>query len=437
MRALAALAPGYVYADAGQAGKVARAVALAGGNPRSFGGLDLIAIIQKSYDPATGRYHPMLLYRHTLAVEGLVRAGETPPPAALQALLNAQLADGGWFWSFDAEQSDVDSTGRVLQVLAGQAGVRAQFKPEAAFGRAAAFLCRQQLSTGGWNVGNQDGPANANSTALAVAGLRAAGYDPQARAFGRAGHGAVDALRTYQEPAGGFVYVRAPGKEESRLMATIDALSALAQPLAQAAPRGRSCVSDSQSLAGAPERLGLLPDPLILDHLLSEHLYFIFREEQSMLRRLLFVAVLALALSVALVGVVAAVDTGTKQVGVVIAFPDGAAHTEIVTVPITATAFDVLKAAKINLVSQTSSFGPAVCSINNVGCPATNCFCDPKQFWAYYHLNGNAWVVSAEGASGHVPANGAVEGFVWSGMDAKFNPTSQPPTAITISTRWG
>lgn len=236
LRALAALAPGYVYADAGQAGKVARAVALAGGNPRSFGGLDLIAIIQAAYDPATGRYHPALLYRHTLAVEGLLRASETPPPAALQALLNAQLADGGWFWSFDAEQSDVDSTGRVLQVLAGQADVRRRFAPEAAFGRAAAFLCRQQLPAGGWNVGNQDGPANANSTALAVAGLRAAGYDPQGRAFRRAGRGAVDALHTFQEPAGGFVYVRAPGKEESRLMATIDALSALAQPLTQAAP---------------------------------------------------------------------------------------------------------------------------------------------------------------------------------------------------------
>jgi hypothetical protein len=227
LRALAALAPGYVQADAGQAGKVARAVALAGGDPRSFGGLDLIAIIQRAYDPGTGRYHPALLYRHTLAVEGLLRAGETPPPAALQTLLNAQLADGGWFWSFDAEQSDVDSTGRVLQVLAGQAGVR----DAAALGRAAGFLCRQQLSSGGWNVGNQDGPANANSTALAIGGLRAAGYDPQGRAFRRAGRGAVDTLAAFQEPGGGFVYVRAPGKEESRLMATIDALNALAQPL--------------------------------------------------------------------------------------------------------------------------------------------------------------------------------------------------------------
>ncbi|MCX7706387.1 MAG: LPXTG cell wall anchor domain-containing protein, partial [Anaerolineae bacterium] len=32
-----------------------------------------------------------------------------------------------------------------------------------------------------------------------------------------------------------------------------------------------------------------------------------------------------------------------------------------------------------------------------------------------------------EGAGSYVPADGAVEGFVWSGMDASFNPTQQPP----------
>ncbi|MGC8780605.1 MAG: hypothetical protein ACP5UQ_07040, partial [Anaerolineae bacterium] len=65
--------------------------------------------------------------------------------------------------------------------------------------------------------------------------------------------------------------------------------------------------------------------------------------------------------------------------------------------------------------------------INDVGCPATNCFCDPTRFWAYYHLNGNTWATAAEGVGSYVPANGAVEGLVWSGVDAKFNPTAQPP----------
>ncbi len=146
-----------------------------------------------------------------------------------------------------------------------------------------------------------------------------------------------------------------------------------------------------------------------------------------MVRRLALVIWVALALSLLLAGGVLASDAGTKQVGLVIAFPNGVTHAEIVTVPVTATTFDALTAAKVQLASQTSSFGPAICGINNVGCPATNCFCDPKQFWAYYHLTGTTWTVAAEGAGSYTPANGAVEGFVWSGVDAQFNPTVQPP----------
>lgn len=117
----------------------------------------------------------------------------------------------------------------------------------------------------------------------------------------------------------------------------------------------------------------------------------------------------------------------TKQVGLVVAFPEGAVHQEIVTVPEAATTFDVLQAANIELVSADSGFGPAVCRINNVGCPADNCFCDPVNFWAYYHLSGTEWLSAMEGVGSYVPANGAVEGLAWSGFDASFTPTVQPP----------
>ena len=224
--ALAKLAPNYVFDDAGQAGKVARAVALAGGNPRSFGGLDLIATIQAAYDPVTGRYDPELLYRHTLAIEGLMRSQVAVPAAAFQALAAAQLPGGGWFWRFDGAKADVDTTGRVLQLLASQASLN----KSASFIRAARYLFAEE-EAGGWGVSYLPGPPNANSTALAIAGLRAAGYDPQSQCFRRSGLGGVDLLLTYQEPSGAFVYIRQPGREESRLMATVDALNALLQPL--------------------------------------------------------------------------------------------------------------------------------------------------------------------------------------------------------------
>jgi Prenyltransferase and squalene oxidase repeat len=242
--ALVNLAPGYVNKDAGQAGKVASAVALAGRNPRAFAGVNLIKIIQDSYDPKTGRYHPLYEFRHTLAVEGLLRSGVQVPPAALDALFKAQLPDGGWFWSFDGEKSDVDTTGRVLQVLAGMA----RQQNATAYARAADFLARTQLAEGGWNVGYQAGAANANSTAMAVGGLWAAGLDPQgsrfqrgaaeSRAFGggafpaKKGRGALDSLLGFQEWSGAFAYIRQPGLEEVRLLATTDALGALAPRVA-------------------------------------------------------------------------------------------------------------------------------------------------------------------------------------------------------------
>ena len=146
-------------------------------------------------------------------------------------------------------------------------------------------------------------------------------------------------------------------------------------------------------------------------------------------RRLFLVAALVmLALAVGATGALAE-DGGTKRVGVVIAFPEDAEHVEIVTVPATATTFDVLQAAEIDLVSEITDFGPALCSIDNVGCPADNCFCDPERFWAYYHLNEAtpAWASALEGVGAYVPADGAVEGFAWSGFDESFNPTVQPP----------
>ncbi len=242
--ALARLAPDYARADAGQAGKVARAVAAAGGDPRRFAGMDLVTMIEAAYDPKTGRYHPVYAYRNTLAVEGLHRAGAQVPQAALDAIFEAQLADGGWFWSFEGERSDVDTTGRVLQVLAGTVGVR----NENAYRRAADYLARSQLPEGGWSVGGQAAPANANSTALAVGGLWAAGVDPQGARFHRNGRGAITSLLAFQEWPGSFAYIRRPGQEEVRLMATIDALVALA-------PR---VVSPDSGTLRCPKSRGLL-----------------------------------------------------------------------------------------------------------------------------------------------------------------------------------
>ena len=151
----------------------ARCCAVAGltdANPRAFGGVDLVALIEAAYDPATGRYHPDYLYRHTLAVEGLLPRGRPVPAKAFDTLLAAQLPDGSWFWSFDGAKGDVDTTGRVLSLLAGVVSRQAH---SASYAAAAGYLDAAQLAPAGWGVNPapDPNPANANSTALAVAGL--------------------------------------------------------------------------------------------------------------------------------------------------------------------------------------------------------------------------------------------------------------------------
>ena len=149
-----------------------------------------------------------------------------------------------------------------------------------------------------------------------------------------------------------------------------------------------------------------------------------------MSRRFVLMMLIVLVLCTLLAGTALAQAPTTKQVGLVIAFPDGTEHLEIVTVPTTATTFDVLQKAKITFASDDSGgFGPSVCGINSVGCPATNCFCDAAHYWAYFNLDGatSTWVASSLGVGSVVPTNGAVVGFAWSGFDQNYNPTVQPP----------
>lgn len=229
--ALEVQAASYATRGAGEAGKVLRAVALAGGNPHSFAGLDLVAEVEKHYDPATGRYHPDYLFRHTLAVEGLVRAGRPVSSKSFDAILAAQLADGSWFWTFNGASGDVDTTGRVLVVTAGLDGRRCA--PQ--YGKATAYLAAAQKPSGGWGVypPPDANAANANSTALALAGLRALGVAPDDPRFIRQGRTPLETLLTFQEPGGAFFY-QSPQAVGNQLMATIEALAALTQP--QAAP---------------------------------------------------------------------------------------------------------------------------------------------------------------------------------------------------------
>ncbi len=118
---------------------------------------------------------------------------------------------------------------------------------------------------------------------------------------------------------------------------------------------------------------------------------------------------------------------GQIQVGLVVLFPDGQVHTEVVKVPAGATVAAVLQKANVPVTITDTGWGPALCAIDSVGCPADNCFCDPQKFWAFYVQQGDKWVPASVGVGSYTPQDQEVVGFAWSGFDANYNPTVQPP----------
>lgn len=221
--------------DTGRLAKVLRAVvaARAAGatrfDPHAFAGVDLIAELEARYNPTTGLYDPNFFFRHCLAVLALAEAGRPLPSGVINGILAQQRSDGSWGWAVDPDPADgfstagdIDTTGRSLQALR-RAGLPL-YHP--AYTRALHFIREQQLADGGWGL--MGGPTNTNSTAIAVDTIIAAGWDPEGPLFRRNGKTPVEVLLGLQEPGGAFIY--RPGAEESRFLATYDAVPALLQP---------------------------------------------------------------------------------------------------------------------------------------------------------------------------------------------------------------
>ncbi len=73
-----------------------------------------------------------------------------------------------------------------------------------------------------------------------------------------------------------------------------------------------------------------------------------------------------------------------------------------------------LQAAGLDVTVADTSFGPAVCAIAGVGCPAEDCFCGGDRFWNYSAWDGETWAGYPVGASeAMITATGAIEGWRW------------------------
>ena len=145
----------------------------------------------------------------------------------VDAILTAQLADGGW--SFMGEDADPDLTAMALQALA---NYQTQSAVKLAVDRALVCLSAMQNADGGFSSW---GSENAESCAQVLLALNALDLDADDSRFVKNGHSVLDALLTYQNADGGFCHERGG---ETNLMASEQAACALASLVC--AERGES-----------------------------------------------------------------------------------------------------------------------------------------------------------------------------------------------------
>ncbi|GAB3448020.1 hypothetical protein GCM10027517_32560 [Phycicoccus ginsengisoli] len=169
---------------AGATGKTLLAAVAQGVDPRSFGGVDLIATLT-SLETPSGRFSDKSafgdnsnLIGQSFDVLALRRAGVAVSPASVDILRANQCADGGFRLQFDKApcSSDPDVTAFAVQALIATSGTG-----DADAARGLDYLAGVQLANGGVGGTGPTAGANANTTGLAGQAFLAGGRTAQAR----------------------------------------------------------------------------------------------------------------------------------------------------------------------------------------------------------------------------------------------------------------
>lgn len=251
---LAAQAPSY-SSDPGAAAKLSLGVSILQLNPSSFGGVDLLSVMNASYNSGTGSYG-LDLFDEAYYLLALVAAGQPVPPAATAYVASLQQGDGGWEFA-PTFGSDTNTAAFVLQAL-----IAAGTSPGSATVQdGLAYLASAQNSDGGFGFmpGELSDP---NTTAVIIQALVAAGEDiSDSGPWAPGGNNPIEALLLYRNAAtGAFQYFG-----DDSAFATYQAVPALmlaafpAVPIAKQASPGDSdgdgC-SDARESGTNPEAGG-------------------------------------------------------------------------------------------------------------------------------------------------------------------------------------
>lgn len=130
------------------------------------------------------------------------------------------------------------------------------------------------------------------------------------------------------------------------------------------------------------------------------------------------------ALLIVFIGSMWALPSGTRaqsgnQAGLVIRFSDE--HTETSCVQFdepTINGLDLLQKSGLDFAIDVQGLGALVCSIEDTGCPANDCWCQCKGggdciYWSYWHKNSEEWQYSQLGSVSSQVEPGEVQGWSW------------------------
>lgn len=230
----------YIYQDdtpatanlfPGRAGQLLAAVAAAGGDPTSFAGVDLIGELNAAYAAAgDGTYSTAAQagfssgaasdVNQSLAILGLISAGQPIPDAATNWLRANQNASGSW-------SNSIDVTGYAIVALIGSGNVA---PTDPAIQKALDFYrSNQTAATALW--GDTGGGEPANATGWSITALSTAGFLPVTQIWATGGTNPRAALIALQTDEGVI------GKKFFNAYSTLEALYGLTdQPLFMTTP---------------------------------------------------------------------------------------------------------------------------------------------------------------------------------------------------------
>ena len=213
----------------GDVGKVTLALIASSANPRNLGVVDLINKIELSLGD-DGQYgDSAMINDQAYAMLALSSASRPIPTSAVDYMLGKQIADGTWSWNGDTTAGTGDNNTAAFATIALiAAGVPAD---HAQIQKTLDHLKGQQNADGGFPYINPSAygtDSDANSTAVVMWAVKAAGQDPAGsnwKVGGKDGTSALDKLRAFQNESGAFRWQDA--FPDDNFLATVQAVIAM------------------------------------------------------------------------------------------------------------------------------------------------------------------------------------------------------------------